>query len=56
MPTKCGYYSDENVDKKFSQKETGTFVRREQYPEKFPDADQDKLEYSPPPAGGRSKR
>ena len=51
----CGYYSDEVFDK-FKRKETGAFIRREQYPEKFPDPDQDKLDYSPPVRGPNKSR
>jgi hypothetical protein len=53
MPTKCGYYSDDTVDKRFSQKEPGAFIRREQLPEKYPDPDIEKLEYSPPVRGNK---
>jgi hypothetical protein len=52
MPTKCGYYSADTVDKKFSRKTLDALVKREQYPSKpFPEDDQKKLEYSSPADG-----
>jgi hypothetical protein len=57
MPTKCGYYSDDALDKKFSRKSLDALVKRQQYPSKpFPENDQDILEYSPPADRGPGKR
>jgi hypothetical protein len=57
MPTKCGYYSAEAVDKKFSRKSLDALVKREQYPSKpFPAGDEDTQQYVEPAADlGRGK-